>query len=78
MKIHEQFTAEVKVALTTFQVEGCHRDWNPLPGHTPPEGTVWEAHTDYLNRKIVAAGGTKAEVLERLEQHLRYYMERGF
>ncbi len=71
MKVHEEFTTKVQVALTTFEVEGYHRDWNPPPGYTPPKGTVWVVQTYCFNQKVVARGDTKAKALKQLEQYLR-------
>jgi hypothetical protein len=78
MEKYKQLVTQIKVALSTFEVECVHRNWNPLPGQPPPKGTVWEAHTDYLNRRVIAIGNSKKDVLKNLERHLRYYMERGF
>ena len=66
MKVYEEVSEEVKIGNSTYLVEGCHRDWNPLPGTTPPEGTVWELVTMFEGRKVVGAGSSKGEALANL------------
>jgi len=63
MKTYETFTEEITFRNVTYVVTGEHRDWNPLPGHTPPEGTVWVVVT---KDGITAAGGTRQEAMYSL------------
>jgi len=78
MTVHKEFTTEVRVAMSTFEVKGCHRDWNPLPGYTPPAKTVWVVTTELWNRRVAVRGNSKEEALQELEQFLRRHMERSF
>jgi len=71
MKVYEEVSEEVKIGNSTYLVEGSHRDWNPLSGTTPPEGTVWELTTDFVHgdgvsRQAVGAASTKAGALLQL------------
>jgi hypothetical protein len=68
--IYEEVSEEVEMGNDTYLVEGCHRDWRPLPGTTPPEGTVWELTTTFEGHKgpqsICGAGQTKEEAIKHL------------
>jgi len=73
MTIHEQVSEEIKLGNNTFLVEGCHRDWNPLPGceEEVPEGTLWELRTEFthhdgVERTIFGSGGTREEAIREL------------
>ena len=66
MKIHEEFTETITFGTLSFVVNGCRRDWNPLPQHTPPSETVWEAFTYLDDKKIVGAGLTKKDAIGTL------------
>jgi len=47
-----------------LRFEGCCRDWNPLPGHTPPDGVVYEMRC--LDTGLFAWGGTIQQAYDRL------------
>ncbi len=79
MKTYETFTEEVTFGKVTYVVTGKHRDWNPLPGHTPPEGTLWEVVTKFGEHSIVGAGGTRKEAMYSLCYALGLHIARkGF
>jgi len=47
-----------------MQFQGCWREWNPLPGHTPPEGKLFELHS--IDDDVYACGATIEEAWSRL------------
>lgn len=76
MKIYEEFAGTVDVDGVEYTYEGLHRDWNPLPGWKPPEGTVWEVHVDnlpalFMQRHAMGFGASKEEALRRLVEMIR-------
>lgn len=75
MKEYEQVSEEVTIGDTTYLVEGRHRDWNPLWGTTPPEGTVWELTATVRDSDQIAFGfaGTKEDAMNKLIFNLGFY-----
>jgi len=76
MKLHEEFTGTVDVDGVQYTYQGNHRDWNVLPGWTPPKGTVWEVYVDNLpesfpQRHAMGFAGSKEEALRRLVDMIR-------
>lgn len=74
MKVHEEFAGTIDVDGVEYSYEGWHRDWNPLPGFTPPPGTVWEVVTEnlpFFQKGAVGLGGSKEEALDSLRTVIR-------
>jgi hypothetical protein len=72
MTVYEEVSEAMTFGNHVYLVTGCHRDWNPMPGHTPPEGTVWELTTQFMDsikseqRTICGTGKTKEEAIRQL------------
>lgn len=71
MTTYELVSEELTFGDVTYLVEGCHRDWNPMPGTTPPEGTVWTLSTKFTDSKgdeqpITGGGKTKEEAMKNI------------
>lgn len=71
MKIHEEVSEAITINGNDYSVHFVHRDWNPLPGHTPPEGTLWEAATRFKGYDgalfpAYGVGSSKEEALHSL------------
>ena len=65
--IHETFEKTLLLWNLGVRVRGVHRDWNPLPGIEPPEGTVWEVtlrFEDPTTGKEAEVPGTSTESKE--------------
>lgn len=74
MKIFENFTGTINVDGVVFNYKGSHREWNPLPGHTPPSGTLWEVVAEnlpFFQGSASGIGGSKEEALESLKRVIR-------
>jgi hypothetical protein len=68
MKIFEEFKDTLVVNGVTYQVDGCHREWNPLHGYLPPSDSVWEVFTstNWTQPVITAQGSSRREAMESL------------
>ena len=54
----------------TIHFEGYWRDWNPLPGHEPPPGKLFEMRILDYEPTIVVCAGTIDEAWSRLQEAL--------
>jgi hypothetical protein len=66
MKIFEEFNTSVTINGVVYSVTVCHREWNPLPGHTPPTDTVWEAFISIEEESRCGIGGSADEAIQNL------------
>jgi len=78
MVIHEQVSEDLVIGGSTYLLKGCHRDWNPLSGHIPPKGTLWELTTTIYgldhDQKVVGAGKTKEEAIRKIIFGIGFYV----
>ncbi len=73
MKIYEEFAGHLDVDGIQYVYTGCHRDWNPLSGYTPPPGTIWEVSVEnlpFVKSGVSTLGGSKQEALDALRDTL--------
>jgi hypothetical protein len=81
VKIYERFTDEIVINDMKCNIYGVHRDWNPLPGVIPPEGTIWELVGQRGTKKIAVWGSSKENAIDNfriafhmlLEQDIDYF-----
>jgi hypothetical protein len=74
MRTHEEFAGYLDVDGVQYPYTGSHRDWNPIPGLTPPSETVWEARAEnlpFFQSGTAVLGGSKQDVLDRLSEMIR-------
>ncbi len=75
VKIYERFEYEVMIGDVQCTIHGVHRDWNPLPGVTPPEGTLWEVIGLVGTKEIAVWGSSKENAIDNLKMAFHMLLE---
>lgn len=75
VKIYERFEDKIMVGDISCTIFCVHRDWNPLPGVTPPEGTIWELMGQRGTKKIAVWGSSKESAIDNFKMAFHILLE---